>query len=149
MVQKVVVQIVDDLDGGVATQTVPFALDGVSYEIDLSDDNAAALRDEFARYVESGKRVGGRRVKVAAGQGTADSAANGVKSTVDRQRNQRVRAWAGENGYSIAERGRIPQDIYEAFEAAEIAASQALAEPEVTAKPARKRSPRKKKVASN
>ncbi len=139
MAQKVVVQIVDDLDGGTATQTVPFALDGVSYEIDLSDSNAEALRGELAQYVEAGKRVGGRRVKVAAGQTTVAGVADGAKKPVDRERNQAVRAWAGENGYSIAERGRIPNEIYEAFDAAE----PEFVEDEPT-KPARKRSPRKK-----
>ncbi|KZB85382.1 histone-like nucleoid-structuring protein Lsr2 [Amycolatopsis regifaucium] len=144
MAQKVVVQIVDDLDGGTATQTVPFALDGVTYEIDLSDENADALREEFARYVENGKRVGGRRVKVAAGQATVPGAFDGAKKPTDRERNQRVRAWAGENGYSIAERGRIPNDIYEAFDAAE----QEAAKPKpVDDAPARKRAPRKKKTA--
>jgi uncharacterized Ntn-hydrolase superfamily protein len=98
MAQKVVVQIVDDLDGATANQTVPFALDGVSYEIDLSDGNAEALREELVRYVEAGKRVGGRRVKVAAGQATVAGAVDGVKRSTDRERNQRVRAWAGENG---------------------------------------------------
>ncbi len=139
MAQKVVVQIVDDLDGGTATQTVPFALDGVSYEIDLSDSNAEALRGELAQYVDAGKRVGGRRVKVAAGQTTVAGIADGAKKPVDRERNQAVRAWAGDNGYSIAERGRIPNEIYEAFDTAE-------QEPveDAAAKPARKRSPRKK-----
>jgi hypothetical protein len=46
MAQKVLVEMVDDIDGEVATQTVPFGLDGVSYEIDLSEENAARLREE-------------------------------------------------------------------------------------------------------
>ena len=45
MAQQVQVVLVDDLDGGKAAETVSFALDGVSYEIDLSDKNAAKLRD--------------------------------------------------------------------------------------------------------
>ena len=45
MAQKVQVVLVDDLDGGSADETVTFSLDGVSYEIDLSHDNAAAFRD--------------------------------------------------------------------------------------------------------
>ncbi|WP_143263023.1 histone-like nucleoid-structuring protein Lsr2, partial [Amycolatopsis pretoriensis] len=51
MAQRVHVEMVDDLDGSEASQTVPFSLDGVTYEIDLSEDNASALRDELARYV--------------------------------------------------------------------------------------------------
>ena len=46
MAQKVKIILVDDLDGGSADETVRFGLDGVSYEIDLSADNAVrtALR---------------------------------------------------------------------------------------------------------
>ncbi|MGW4128245.1 histone-like nucleoid-structuring protein Lsr2 [Amycolatopsis japonica] len=146
MAQKVVVQIVDDIDGGTATQTVPFALDGVSYDIDLSDENAEALREELARYVAAGKRVGGRRVKVATGQATGAGTADGAKRPVDRERTQAVRAWASENGYAVAERGRIPNEIYEAFDAAETAAAEPVEEAPAPA--ARKRAPRKKKAAA-
>ena len=51
MAQKVDVKYVDDLDGSDASGTVAFALDGKSYEIDLSDDNAARLRDSLASFV--------------------------------------------------------------------------------------------------
>src|SRR3954447_26296405 len=68
MAQKVQVILVDDLDGGSADETVSFSLDGVAYEIDLSDKNAAAFRDSLAQYVGLARRVGGR---AAAGRGTA------------------------------------------------------------------------------
>ena len=66
MAQKVQVLLVDDLDGGEATETVAFSLDGTTYEIDLSSDNAGKLRKEFAPYVDharkaSGGAAGGRR----------------------------------------------------------------------------------------
>ncbi|WP_181776529.1 histone-like nucleoid-structuring protein Lsr2 [Amycolatopsis pittospori] len=138
MAQKVSVQIVDDIDGGEATQTVPFALDGVTYEIDLSDDNADALREQLERFVEAGRRVGGRKVRVATGQSTV---AGGAAKPTDRERNQQVRAWASANGYAIAERGRIPNEIYEAFDGAEAAPAEPVSE-EAPAK--RKRAPRKK-----
>lgn len=116
MAQKVLVEIVDDLDGGAATQTVPFALDGVTYEIDLSDENADALRTTLTRYIEAGQRIGGRRIKPAAGRSTA-STGGGAARTADRRHNQQVRAWAVANGYEISERGRIPHEIYTAFQA--------------------------------
>lgn len=152
MAQKVLVEIVDDLDGGAAAQTVPFALDGVHYEIDLSDENAQALRDVFEQYVGAGTRTGGRKIRVAAGQSTAAGTGRPT-APADRERNQQVRAWAAENGYAIADRGRIPSEIYEAFNDAESAASQPVdVEPEpVEEKPAksvRKRAPRKKKSDS-
>ncbi|MER7859274.1 Lsr2 family protein [Amycolatopsis japonica] len=152
MAQKVSVEIVDDLDGGEATQTVPFGLDGVQYEIDLSDENAQALRGEFERYISAGTRTGGRKLRVAAGQAT--TAGSGRSTTPsDRERNQQVRVWASENGYAIADRGRIPTEIYKAFDNAELADGQNVdVEPapatETAAKPVRKRAPRKKKADS-
>lgn len=98
---------------------MPFALDGVSYEIDLSDENAKALRDEFARYIDAGQRTGGRRIRVAAGQSTAASGSrrSGSTSTTNCEHNQQVRAWALANGYEVSERGRIANEVYAAFEA--------------------------------
>ncbi|MGB6499935.1 MAG: Lsr2 family protein, partial [Thermoplasmata archaeon] len=47
----------DDLDGGEATGTIGFALDGQPYEIDLNDPNAEALRGSLARYIEVARKV--------------------------------------------------------------------------------------------
>ncbi|MFD6073512.1 histone-like nucleoid-structuring protein Lsr2 [Amycolatopsis lurida] len=151
MAQKVHVEIIDDLDGGEATQTVPFGLDGVQYEIDLSDENAEALREVLERYIAAGTRTGGRKLRVAAGQSTTGSGSS--RTATDRERNQQVRAWASENGYAIAERGRIPSNIYEAFDnagGADTPFDDGEPEPveDAPAKPARKRAPRKKKADS-
>jgi Lsr2 len=111
MAQKVLVEMLDDLDGSPATHTVPFGLDGISYEIDLSDDNAAALRDELARFINAGRRTGGRKLRVATGQSTA--------GTTDRERSRAIRAWASENGYEVSDRGRVKQEIIDAYDAAQ------------------------------
>ncbi|GAB3486699.1 histone-like nucleoid-structuring protein Lsr2 [Amycolatopsis cihanbeyliensis] len=132
MAQKVLVEMLDDLDGSEAAQTVPFALDGVSYEIDLSDENAASLRDELARFVAAGRRVGGRRVRLATGQSAAKP------SGTDRERNKQVRAWAQENGYAVSDRGRLSTEVIEAFDAAQ----------QAPAEPARRRGGRKKKASA-
>ena len=134
MAQKVRVEILDDIDGTTAAQTVQFGLDGVTYEIDLSDENAAALRDELARFIAAGRRVGGRKVRVATGQST-------TTSTSDRERNQQIRAWANANGYEVSERGRLSSEVIAAFEAAQVAEAEAPAAP-------RKRAPRKKVAAA-
>ena len=49
MTQKVLVQLVDDLDGTTSDRvtTVQFGLDGVTYEIDLTDSHAKTLRELF------------------------------------------------------------------------------------------------------
>lgn len=58
--QKVQVLLVDDLDGGEADETVTFALDGKTYEIDLTTANADKLRGLLEPYVKGGRRTGGR-----------------------------------------------------------------------------------------
>jgi hypothetical protein len=61
MAQQVNVKFVDDLDGSAAAGTVSFALDGRAYEIDLSDDNAAKLRDSLALFVAAARKE--RRIR--------------------------------------------------------------------------------------
>ena len=62
MAQITQVRLVDDLDGGEAAESVSFSLDGKSYEIDLNEKHAAALRDAFAPFVGSARRAGGSAV---------------------------------------------------------------------------------------
>jgi hypothetical protein len=105
--QRVQVIIEDDIDGGQADETVTFSLDGVSYEIDLSKKNANKLRDAFAPYVGSARKVGGRRRR-----GSRSSAAKTAGSSAE------IREWARNNGWDIPERGRIASEVREAYEAA-------------------------------
>lgn len=111
MAQKVNIVLVDDLDGSEATETVSFALDGTTYEIDLNDDNAAALREALSGYVGHARKAsGGRRgAKRSAG---SSSASNGGASAAD------VRVWARENGFELSERGRVPAEVRQAYDAA-------------------------------
>ncbi|MFI9206151.1 Lsr2 family protein [Streptomyces sp. NPDC053048] len=110
MAQKVQVLLVDDLNGGEADETVTFALDGKSYEIDLTTDNADKLREALADYVKAARRTGGR---ATAGRGKARAvAAGGTQDTA------KIRAWAKENGYNVNDRGRVPAEIREAYEKA-------------------------------
>lgn len=110
MAQKVQVILVDDLDGGEAEESVSFALDGVSYEIDLSAENAEALREQLAHWIGHARRVGGR----SRARGTA-KAAKAAKSTDLGD----VRAWARKNGWpNISDRGRVSAEVMEAYEAA-------------------------------
>jgi hypothetical protein len=109
--QKVQVIFTDDLDGTEAADTVSFAIDGVSYDIDLSEANAEALRGVFGPYILAGRRVGGR-YKVAARRGTKRAAAPAQADLGD------VRAWARENGFQVSDRGRVSGEIKAAYEAA-------------------------------
>ncbi|RRO15762.1 Lsr2 family protein [Saccharopolyspora rhizosphaerae] len=55
MAERIQVDLVDDIDGSPAKHTVTFALDGVSYEIDLNDGNAEALRSVLDRYIKAAR----------------------------------------------------------------------------------------------
>lgn len=101
MARKTQVLLVDDIDGSDASNTVTFGLDGVSYEIDLNDDNAQQLRSELEKWTALARRTGGR-AKRGTGASTGGDAA-------------KIRQWATENGYEVSERGRIPSDVREAY----------------------------------
>ena len=116
MAQKVDVKYVDDLDGSDASDTVSFALDGRSYEIDLSDENAARLRDALAEFVAAARRSGGSDRRGRAARPAAEAATPPTRT--DREVTTAIRNWARENGHEISERGRIPKAVVEAYHAA-------------------------------
>jgi hypothetical protein len=109
MAQKIVVEKTDDTNGKPADETVSFGLDGRELEIDLTAKNAAALRKVFDKYIQHGRRVGGRRARGVAP--VARAAANDVDTKA-------VRQWASKNGYTVSARGRIPGEVLEAYRAA-------------------------------
>jgi Lsr2 len=111
MAQKVTVTLVDDLDGTEAEETVEFGLDGASYQIDLSEENAERLRDALAEYVDHARRSGGRKrstTRPAAGRPARPA-------TADREQNQAIRAWARKQGMKVSDRGRIPSEVIDAY----------------------------------
>src|SRR5262249_15464719 len=57
MAQRVTIEMMDDLDGSQADETVRFAVDGNAYEIDLSQKNAAEIRRTFDRYIEHARKA--------------------------------------------------------------------------------------------
>ncbi|MHB1613040.1 MAG: histone-like nucleoid-structuring protein Lsr2 [Actinomycetes bacterium] len=111
MAQRTQVLLIDDLDGGDADETVTFALDGVTYEIDLNESNADKLRDVFAPWVSAARRVGGR----AAGRGRAKPRARAAAPASSGNLNPDIRTWARASGYEISDRGRIPGGVIEAY----------------------------------
>jgi hypothetical protein len=120
MAQRTTVQLVDDLDGTASNDisTVTFGLDGVEYEIDLTEDNAASLRKGLADFVTAARRTGGRVKRGLGSSATSAPANDGSRSKVQ---TQAIRDWAKNNGHQVAERGRIPGGVIEAFEAAHAA----------------------------
>jgi hypothetical protein len=105
--QKVVIELSDDLDGSEAVETVTFALDGRSYEIDLNEKNAGKLRKIFAPYAEAGRKQAGAR-----------RGAKRIPVGNDRPNPVEVRTWAAAQGIEVAARGRVNADIVEKYLAA-------------------------------
>lgn len=117
MATQTTVTLIDDIDGSEAAETVEFALDGASYEIDLNEKNAKKLRDAVAtfvaqgRHVSTGGAVGARRTGVRRGTKAAQ-----VRNS--REQLQAIREWARKQGYEVSDRGRIAAWITEAFDEA-------------------------------
>lgn len=109
------VQLVDDLDGGEADETVDFAVDGRRYEIDLTSANAHKLRSALFDYVTAGRPLAGSTRRLAR-RATASAADSSTTSVERRQHNNAVRVWARSRGMSISDRGRIPGQVVEAYE---------------------------------
>ncbi len=118
--KKVTVSLIDDFDGKQADGTVQFGLDGVSYEIDLSEKNAKKMREGLRPWVDAGRRIGGSRRRRAVGTG-------GV--SVDRKQSAEIREWARKSGYEVARRGRIPAEVLDAYRGPPSSAKIAAAAP--------------------
>ncbi|MEO6885004.1 MAG: Lsr2 family protein [Jatrophihabitantaceae bacterium] len=129
MAKETIVQLRDDIDGGLAVRTIQFVWNASTYEIDLNSKNAKAFEQALAPYVASARRLTtARRASVkrpAAAAAKHDLAA--------------IRAWAAKNGHEIAARGRISSAVIDAFHAAESAVANAVT---TEAKPAKKAAPR-------
>jgi hypothetical protein len=108
MARKVQVVLEDDIHGGLADETVYFALDGTTYEIDLSESNARALRDALSTYIAHARKVTGQRSTRPSRKGRAAAS----------DRPGQIRAWARANGIEVNERGRIPADLAARYDAA-------------------------------
>ena len=111
MAQEVIYKLIDDLDGSDAEETISFALDGSSYEIDLNSKNATALRKALDKYVAAARR--GTSSK--GGRGRSSGGRSGRKGDVDPKA---VRVWAQEHGIAVSSRGRIPAEVIEQYKAA-------------------------------
>ena len=106
MAQKITIALEDDLDGGPADETVRFGIGGTDYEIDLSKKNAKAFRRKLAPFIEHARRTG-------RGQRRRSS-----RTSASRERSGGVRAWARDQGIAVSDRGRIPANVVEQYEAA-------------------------------
>jgi hypothetical protein len=102
MATHTVIELIDDLDGSEATETVRFALDGHEYQIDLGDRNADELRGELTRFVEAARKTSAGKTPTA----------RRLSSALD---TKAVRAWAAEHGITVNAHGRVRDDVVQRY----------------------------------
>jgi Lsr2 len=98
---RIQTSVVSDIDGQPAQETVSFALDGQSYEIDLTGRQADEFRAELAPYVPHARRL---------------PAARRSEKSAARRDLPDIREFARNRGYAISERGRVPRRIIEEYD---------------------------------
>lgn len=114
MAQKYITQVLDDLDGTVLEdgkfQTVKLAVDGQNYALDLSLKHVEQFHKDILKYTENARI---EKAGAPTNKATASKAKN--RSSEDLAA---IRAWANSNGFTVAERGRIPVNVMDAYAAA-------------------------------
>ena len=110
MAKRVVHELVDDLDGGAAEESIVFGLDSQAFEIDLSSKNAAVLRDKLAPFVGAARKV--------RPSNSIQRRAVATRTAEDRERLAAIRSWANTNGHQVSDRGRVSAAIQDAYDAA-------------------------------
>lgn len=114
MAQKTIVELTDDLTEGPADVTRHFTVDGVDYEIDLSTENSERLDEVMAEFVEAARKV--RKD----GMATRQRRAKATLASLGRDEKRARREWAKTHfpERNLGDRGRLPKDILDAYDAA-------------------------------
>lgn len=86
-------------------ERVTFSYRGVDYVIDLTSDEAKEFDKAVALYTGNAQRLGGRKQRTGA-----------ASAGTDKAQLAKIREWAGDNGFKVAERGRIRSEVLEAYE---------------------------------
>jgi hypothetical protein len=102
--QKVDVELEDDLTGGPADETVHFSLEGRAYEIDLNAKHAERFRRQLAPFIQHARRA----ARTHALRATPRTAAS-------RERSHQIRAWAEQQGLAVTARGRLPGAVIDQY----------------------------------
>lgn len=121
MAQRTLVVLTDDLTGDDVAegngQTVQFGWKGKAYEIDLTNTNVDKFEKAIGKYVEAAREVKNNVTSIR-GRGSASPRAGMSPARADKEQVQAMREWAKNNGFTVSDRGRIPQVVIEAYHAA-------------------------------
>ncbi len=117
MAERVTIELVDDLDGSVADETVHFTWEGKALVVDLNKKNADKLRKAIEPFVAAA-RPGGTVQAPAARRRLSSGSSSGKRQHDSGAATSVIRAWARENGVEVPDRGRLKPDVLQAWEAA-------------------------------
>ncbi|MFT3663025.1 MAG: Lsr2 family protein [Gordonia sp. (in: high G+C Gram-positive bacteria)] len=111
MALKVVTTHVDDLTGEELTadqrKTVTVGLNGKTWKLDVSEESRKVVMDTIAEWTKDAELI----------TKPASSAPSGTSADRKAQL-QAIREWAKKQGMEVSDRGRIPTEVEEAFNAA-------------------------------
>lgn len=117
MAERIIKQLIDDLDGKSIDngfgERIEFSYQGTDYLIDLRPANAEKLDAALKPYIEVAEKIGSAR-RGRKGHATEKSSGSGRS----KEQMQAIREWATRSGHEVALRGRIKQEIFDAFDAA-------------------------------
>jgi hypothetical protein len=116
MGKRIVEMLFDDLTGEESdkVETITYALDGTSYEVELNPTNADKFRELFQDYIAVSRKVGGS----GSTGGRSSRRTNITGRTGNKEELANIRAWLRENGHEVSDRGRIKAELVELYHAA-------------------------------
>lgn len=101
-----------------AVKTVSFAIGGQGYELEMCEGHLNGFDEAMEPYVAASRRVRGtgRGRRAAAGGSVNPPVASRRRRTAASRRDTTdIRAWAQAQGYEVADRGRIPKRVLDAY----------------------------------
>lgn len=121
--RREVIDLVDDLDGTTAAETIPFAFEGKTYSVDLSSGNAERFREFMQTYIAASKGARRQVVTRPAKREVEPAKSAKVRGTARVAHRRRadaraIRLWAQEQGLEVPSRGIVPREVREAYEKA-------------------------------
>lgn len=108
MAQRVQIILEDDIDGTDAAETVQFALDGATYEVDLNEQHATQLRESFTTWIGAARKIRGGASKPSSGVGSS-------RPKADSELLNKIREWGRANAHQVSDRGRLSQQVQDAY----------------------------------
>lgn len=106
MARREITQYFDDIDNTPLTEQdlhlVRFGFEGTDYILDLSEGNAREFQRVLEPYLNAARKVTAPRVTRR-------------ESVSTRGNSRAIRQWAQDQGLKVANRGKIPHEIIDAF----------------------------------